>query len=310
MGLKQVKSAHQYHLRDGDLQATRIAASNSHPNVCNAISTLSLEPPSLLQDRSCLKRKASAMTRSGPSRTECNELPPDQSLYSSDNDCYVVSHLESNVATGMNHSSLRPRGGMIMTSQSVVQYDHMRSKKIIEACHVATQVLEDAASKTSTTYFTPYGNVQDNYVTPYGPPDVSFVSSTDNDKAKEDDTMRISQVNPRATSRGPSAQGHDQVDHSGSMNDPTPRSATEDPEYDHAQAERLIFLAGGDSFTDDDTDDEIEVLASFTRAQPDKDVEAIVKHVLANTVSRGDIGILSCAIKREPSQKADILVSR
>ena len=191
---------------------------------------------------------------------------------------------------------LEPRGNAIMTTQPFVQYDQLRSKKVIEAYHIATQILEDVAGKTSTAYITPYGDTQDNYVTPYGPPQTVLESSNEDKKAKIGNALRTRQATPKSIAHNASIDKNNEADKA--ARESFSSDSIRDPEVDHAQVDRLLFLAGGDSLTDnDDTDDDVEVVASFIKAQPDADVEAIVKHVLQTVVSRDGIGNYPRAVK-------------
>lgn len=178
-----------------------------------------------------------------------------------------------------------------MTTQRLVQYDQLSSKKVTQAYHIATQILEDVAGKSSTAYITPYGDTQDNYVTPYGPPQAVLDSSNENKEAKSGNALRARQVTPESTAYCASIEKYNRVDKA--ARDSLSSDNIQDPEVDHAQVDRLLFLAGGDSLTDnDDTDDDVEVVASFIKARPDADVEAIVKRVLETVVSRDGIGNL------------------
>lgn len=192
---------------------------------------------------------------------------------------------------------LEPRGNAIMTTQRLVQYDQLRSKKVIEAYHNATQILEDVAGKTSTAYITPYGDTQDNYVTPYGPPQTFLESSNENKESKFANALGTRQATPKSIAHNASIEKDNEADKA--ARESLSSDSIRDREVDHAQVDRLLLLAGGDSLTDnDDTDDDVEVVASFIKAQPDVDVEAIVKHVLETVVSRDGIGDYPRAAKR------------
>lgn len=232
---------------------------------------------------SYLKRKASTLLYRKPSGMDFRAAP------------VVTSNAASNAST----PSGRLRDGMMTTPNPVIQYDQLRSKKTIEAYQVATQILEDVAGNTSTAYFTPYRNTQDSYVTPYGPPkvhldpserdyvtpygppEISWESSVKTDGAN--------QATPKTNASGLDAEEPSNAN--GVHTESVASSTSQEHVIDHAQVDRLLFLAGGDSLTDeDDSDDEIEVLASFTKAQPDADLAAIVKHLLETLASRDDTG--------------------
>lgn len=206
----------------------------------------------------------------------------------------------SKSTAGTASRPLEPRSNTIMTTQRLVQYDQLRSKKVIEAYQTATQILEEVAGKTSTAYITPYGDTQDNYITPYGPPQTVLESSNKNKDAKIANALRTRQATPKSIAHSASIEKDNQADKA--ARESLSSDSIRDPEVDHAQVDRLLLLAGGDSLTDnDDTDDDVEVVASFIKAQPDVDVEAIVKHVLETVVSRDGIGNYPGAAKHNCS---------
>ena len=196
----------------------------------------------------------------------------------------MVSGPDSNAATAS--SPVNFSNGIIMNPQPVIQYDQLKSKHTIEAYQLATQILEDVAGKTTTAYFTPYGDTPDNYVTPYGPPQVTLDSSTRTSERRSRNEAGGCQVASKITA-GTKQDGDiddGNVEHMS-------HTSSQDPEIDQAQIDRLLFLAGGKSLTDDDeTDDDLQVVASFTKAQPDVDVGAIVNRVLGTIASYGFAG--------------------
>lgn len=196
----------------------------------------------------------------------------------------VVSGPDFNATTASNPINIH--NGMIMNTQPVVHYDQLKSKSIIEAYQIATQILEDVASKTTTAYFTPYGDTHDNYVTPYGPPQITLDASTRTTEGKSGIEVGGCQVAPELT-----AGTKKDCDIDGKNVERISHTSSQDPEIDQAQIDRLLFLAGGRSLTDDDdTDDDVQVLASFTRVQSDVDVGAIVNRVLGTIASYGFAG--------------------
>ena len=196
----------------------------------------------------------------------------------------MVSGPEFNATTAS--SPINSHNGMIMNTQPVVQYDHLKPKRIIEAYQIATQILEDVAGKTTTAYFTPYGDTHDNYVTPYGPPQITLGSSTRTSEGRPAIEAGGCQVAPEIT-----AGTKKDCDIDGKNAERMSHTSSQDPEIDQAQIDRLLFLADGRSLTDDDdSDDDVQVLASFTRVQSDVDVAAIVNRVLGTIASYGLAG--------------------
>ena len=197
---------------------------------------------------------------------------------------FTASGPESMATTGS--SPINFYSGMTMNPQPVVRYDQLKSKRIIQSYQIATRIFEEMAGKTTTAYFTPYGDTPDNYVTPYGPPQITLDSGTRNKEGRSGNEAGECQVTPKLnpiTKEDGDTKGKnvERMSHTGSQ----------DPEIDEAQIDRLLFLAGGRSVTDDDdTDDDVQVLASFTKAQPDMDVGAIVNRVLGTIASYGFAG--------------------
>lgn len=199
-------------------------------------------------------------------------------------DRIIFSGPEYNATTAS--SPINVHHEMTSTTQPVVQYDQKKSKRIIEAYQVATQILEDVAGKTTTAYFTPYGDTHDNYVTPYGPPQITLDSGTRTGEGRSGNDAGEFRVSPNTP--GGTKEDCDMDDKNVERMSHT---SSQDPEIDQAQIDRLLFLAGGRSLTDDDdTDDDVQVLASFTRVQPDVDVGAIVNRVLGTLASYGFAG--------------------
>ena len=199
-------------------------------------------------------------------------------------DRIMVSGPESNTITAS--TPINFHNGMIKNTPPVVRYDQLKSKSIIEAYRIATQILEDVAGKTTTTYFTPYGDTPDNYVTPYDPPQITLDSGTRISKGRFENEVGGFQVTPEIIA-GTKEDCYIDDKNVERMS----HTSSQDPEIDQAQIDRLLFLAGGRSLTDDDdTDDDVQVLASFTRAQSDVDVGAIVNRVLGTIASYGFAG--------------------
>ena len=199
-------------------------------------------------------------------------------------DRIMVSGPGSNAITAS--SPINFHNGMIMNTPPVVRYDQLKSKSIIEAYRIATQILEDVAGKTTTAYFTPYGDTPDNYVTPYGPPQITLDSDTRISEGRFGNEPAGCQVTPEITA-GTKEDCYNDDKNVERMS----HTSSQDPEIDQAQIDRLLFLAGGKSLTDDDdTDDDVQVLASFTRAQSDVEVGAIVNRVLETIASYGFAG--------------------
>ena len=195
--------------------------------------------------------------------------------------------------------TLKLRGGMIMENKSFLKFDQSKSKKIKEAYNVANQILEDTAGRKSPTYITPYGDPQDNYVTPYGPLDAGLdLNAQGNEASIEESGINMA---PKIVTHDTSTDQHYDTD------DTNDKGSGQDHEIDHAQIDRLLLLAGGGSLNDnDDTDDEVEVLASFTKAEADEDVQAILKQVYETMTSRGGNGTyLPFANKALVGVKAD-----
>lgn len=181
---------------------------------------------------------------------------------------------------------LKLRGGMIMGNTTSLQFDQSKSKKIIEAYNAANQIFEDTARSSSPTYITPYGDPQDNYVTPYGPPEAGSASITNGNGLN---TLTEAKTPQKITTPRESKKSHCIAD---VINEePVHKSDSQDDEIDHAQVDRLLLLAGGGSLTDDDdTDDEIEVLATFTKAELDEDIQMVLNQVYGTVAGRGSNG--------------------
>ena len=208
-------------------------------------------------------------------------------------------------------AQLKLRGGMIMDTKHPLDYDQSKSKKVIEAYKTASQILENEVGWSSTTYVTPYGNPQENYVTPYGDPQEKYVTPY----ANQQETY-ITPYGPPEASLDSSAK-YNEVRRSCSLNSPpitlevaTPKantkerystdkastehissSGSQNHDIDHAEVDRLLLLAGGGSLTnDEDTDDEVEFLASFPKAEKDSDVQAIFIRIYDIMAGRGQKG--------------------
>ena len=194
-----------------------------------------------------------------------------------------ASSPESDASAGS--VQLKLRGGMIMGNRTSLQFDQSKSKKIIEAYNAANQIFEDTARSSSPTYFTPYGDPQDNYVTPYGPPEAGSASITNGNGLN---TLAEAKTPPRTTIPHESEKPHCIA--AAINEEPLHKNDSQDDEIDHAQVDRLLLLAGGGSLTDDDTDDEIEVLATFTKAEPDEDIQMVLNHVYVTVAGRGSNG--------------------
>lgn len=228
---------------------------------------------------------AYATARTGPSRTEMR--PGSKSFGASDLIAVAVSESPTasspDFCASLDSVPLRLRGGMIMENTSFINFDQSKSKKIVEAYNAASQILEDTAGRSSPTYITPYGDPQDNYVTPYGPLDPCLDSSVKDNQ--ENNSNRA--VRPETTATHGESTGQQCVTHDNN-HEAVYEGDYQDHEVDYAQVDRLLLLAGGGSLTDDDdTEDELEVLASFVKAEPDEDVQAILNAVCETMASGG-----------------------
>ena len=192
----------------------------------------------------------------------------------------------SSPETGASPASvqLRLRGGMIMENRTFLQFDQSKSKKIVEAYNAAHKIFEDTARSSSPTYITPYGDPQDNYVTPYGPPEAGSASLNN---TNGHNTLSGVKTPPRIATHRESEEVQRPA---AVINEEPVHKDGQDDEIDHAQVDRLLLLAGGGSLTDDDTDDEIEVLATFTKAEPDQDILKVLNHVYGTVAGRGSNG--------------------
>ena len=231
-----------------------------------------------------LKRKIDVKDRWQSPRVRSGEALSEHGSRGMEADHIMISGPEPNATTASSPINFYNR--MIMNTQPVVQYDQLNSKRIIEAYQIATKIFEDVAGKTTTAYFTPYGDTHDNYVTPYGPPQTTLDSSTTTSERRSGNEAGGCQVTAKITASTKENCGIDDKNV-----ELMSHTSSQDPEIDQAQIDRLLCLAGGRSLTDDDdTDDDVQVLASFTRAQPDVDVGAIVNRVLGTIASYGYAG--------------------